>query len=102
MAGARRFAQSDDSSARDDPADRAGAERWRRDCAEAANALAQMAHTRAVAEVQKLYLTRAATTRASIPGSRGEIAPPGRLPYDTAAQVPNGSGAADGLPRRTR
>jgi cyclophilin family peptidyl-prolyl cis-trans isomerase/HEAT repeat protein len=58
--------------------------------AEAANALAQMARTpAAVAEVQKLLLTRAATdAKLNTWESWGEIAAAlGRLPYDTAAQV---------------
>ena len=59
--------------------------------AEAANALAQMARTpAAVAEVQKLLLARAATDASlNTWESWGEIAAAlGRLPYDTAAQVP--------------
>ncbi|HEX7281448.1 MAG TPA: peptidylprolyl isomerase [Vicinamibacterales bacterium] len=58
--------------------------------AEAANALAQMARTpAAVAEVQKLLLTRAATDASlNTWESWGEIAAAlGRLSYDTAAQV---------------
>jgi cyclophilin family peptidyl-prolyl cis-trans isomerase/HEAT repeat protein len=58
--------------------------------AEAANALAQMARTpAAVAEVQKLLLTRAAVDAGlNTWESWGEIAAAlGRLPYDTAAQV---------------
>src|SRR5688572_28086389 len=58
--------------------------------AEAANALAQMAHTpAAVAEVQKLLLARAATdANLNTWEPWGEFAAAlGRLPYDTAAQV---------------
>jgi cyclophilin family peptidyl-prolyl cis-trans isomerase/HEAT repeat protein len=58
--------------------------------AEAANALAQMARTpAAVAEVQKLLLSRAATdANLNTWESWGEIAAAlGRLPYDSAAQV---------------
>jgi cyclophilin family peptidyl-prolyl cis-trans isomerase/HEAT repeat protein len=58
--------------------------------AEAANALAQIAHTpEAVAQVQKLLLARAATdANLNTWESWGEIAAAlGRLPYTTAAQV---------------
>jgi cyclophilin family peptidyl-prolyl cis-trans isomerase/HEAT repeat protein len=70
--------------------------------AEAANALAQMARTpAAVAEVQQLLLTRAATDAGlNTWESWGEIAAAlGRLPYDTAAQVAETEAVlATGLP----